>query len=148
MTTPHLSNEDRMVAIGMIEGGLSERSCPENEMICFDNQQPSPEKPGNRLFEGQATSWKAEGHHTSPRLMLTVALFKPTVARAEGINGRVLAACRGRCNVTTIAGAGPHPGQPPIQDPHASPGRQALLGPGFLHTHSPFSTVSCLAVTR
>ncbi|MGH0125965.1 UNVERIFIED_CONTAM: hypothetical protein FKN15_078427 [Acipenser sinensis] len=65
-TMPRFSNEDRLVAISMIEGGLSVRSCPENEMFCFNNQQTSPEKPGNWLCEGQAMSWKAEGNHTGP----------------------------------------------------------------------------------
>ncbi|MGH0131030.1 UNVERIFIED_CONTAM: hypothetical protein FKN15_022225 [Acipenser sinensis] len=35
-------------------------------MFCFNNQQTSPEKPGNRLYEGPATSWKSEGHHIGP----------------------------------------------------------------------------------
>ncbi|XP_058844628.1 uncharacterized protein LOC131697716 isoform X4 [Acipenser ruthenus] len=48
------------------KSGLYERSCPENEMFCFNNQQTSPGKPGSRLCERQATSWKAEGHHTGP----------------------------------------------------------------------------------
>ncbi|MGH0169061.1 UNVERIFIED_CONTAM: hypothetical protein FKN15_063082 [Acipenser sinensis] len=66
---PRLSNEDRLVAISMIEGGLSVRSCPENEMFCFNNQQTSPEKPGNWLCEGQAMSWKAEGLAVSLQLL-------------------------------------------------------------------------------
>ncbi|MGH0167082.1 UNVERIFIED_CONTAM: hypothetical protein FKN15_051928 [Acipenser sinensis] len=62
-TMRRLSNEDRLVAIGMIEGGLSVR---EVARIFINNQQTNPEKPGNQLCEGQDTSWKAEGHHTGP----------------------------------------------------------------------------------
>ncbi|MGH0144967.1 UNVERIFIED_CONTAM: hypothetical protein FKN15_004630 [Acipenser sinensis] len=35
-------------------------------MFCLNNQQTNPEKPGSRLCEGQATSWKAEDHYTVP----------------------------------------------------------------------------------
>ncbi|MBN3272195.1 LAT1 protein, partial [Polyodon spathula] len=68
-TTPRMSSEDHLVVVGTIEGGLSEKSCLENEMMCFNSQQTSLDTPGNQFCEGQATSWKAEGYHTGPGLL-------------------------------------------------------------------------------
>ncbi|MGH0116720.1 UNVERIFIED_CONTAM: hypothetical protein FKN15_021268 [Acipenser sinensis] len=83
---PRLSNEDCLVANGIIEGGLSVRSCPENELFCFNNQQTSPEKPGNQE-EGELI---VEG-----LLNISWGLRRPIRLQMHDDNERVHFSCTG-----------------------------------------------------
>ncbi|MBN3278232.1 SHAN2 protein, partial [Polyodon spathula] len=83
-----LSNEDRLVAIDMIEVSLFVREVARRMRCSALTISRRPEKPGNRLCEGQVKSWRAESHQTGPGLIHLRNRFQTAAATAREIPGR------------------------------------------------------------